>query len=62
MNDGETVRREDREALHEENEKNPARKRQERGERVEKPPPDTLDQTQEDVAHPESPIGEPRGN
>lgn len=43
-------------------EKNPAKKRQEKKKRVEKPGPHTIDQSQDDVADPESPFSEPRGN
>lgn len=40
--------------------KNPAKKRQEEKQRVTKPGPRTLDQSQEDVANPQSPLDTPR--
>jgi hypothetical protein len=40
--------------------KNPAKRRQEQKQRVTKPGPRTLDQSQEDVANPQSPIDTPR--
>lgn len=41
-------------------EKNPARARQEKRQRVPKPGPHTIDQSQDDVAHPQSPLDTPR--
>jgi len=43
-----------------EKDKNPAKRRQEKKERVDKPGPDTIDQDQEDAAHEKTPLDTPR--